>query len=332
MRVGVIGVGRIGSLHAAALAAHPEVDSLLLADADNARAAQVANRLGVEASTSVESVFGDVEAVAIAAPTSFHAELIHRAADVDLPTFCEKPIALDLATTARVVDHVSAAGIPLQMGFNRRFDAGFRRAHEMVASGRLGTLYLVRTGTHDPEPPPPDYIPHSGGIFTDMHIHDFDAVRFVTGREVEEVYADGSVLISESFKRFDDVDVTATVLRLAGGALGIVSGSRHDPLGYDIRMELFGSKDSVAVGVDDRTPLRSLEPDVPPPPGPAYPSFQERFADAYRAELDAFMEMAQGRMESPCTAEDAQAALRIAAAAARSRAEHRPVRLTEIAP
>jgi myo-inositol 2-dehydrogenase / D-chiro-inositol 1-dehydrogenase len=332
LHVGLLGAGRIGAFHARMLQALPGVDRLTITDADAERAAQVAAELGVASAPSAHAlVDAGAEALVIAAATAAHAELIHLGADAGLPTFCEKPIALDLETTDAVVEHVEKAGVALQIGFQRRFDPGYLAARHLVASGELGRLYAVRLATHDPAPPHDAYIASSGGIFRDLHIHDFDALRWATGQEVVEVYADGSVLHDERFARHGDVDVAAAVLRLADGALGIVSGARHDPRGYDVRMELFGSGDSVAVGVDPRTPLRSLEPGVPPSPVPGYRGFMERFATAYQAELVAFLEVAQGRAASPCTGADARSALLIAMAADRSLAEHRPVRLEEVA-
>jgi myo-inositol 2-dehydrogenase/D-chiro-inositol 1-dehydrogenase len=318
----------MGVVHAQTLRSQGE--AVVVADADEGRAQAVGSEIGAEV-LPVEGLLRSVDAVVIAAASSVHAELIHACADFGLPAFCEKPISLDLASTVAAVRAVRGAGTVLQMGFQRRFDAGYRAAHDMMRDGSLGTLYVARMAGHDPEPPHEDYIPVSGGIFRDFSVHDFDALRFVTGREVEEVYADGSVIGFPQFAEYGDVDTAAAILRLQGGALGILSVTRHDPLGYDIRMELFGSGDSVAVGLDGRTPLRSIEPGVPPPPGPAYRNFRERFADAYRAEMLAFVDVAQGRRENPCTAEDALEALRIAIACDRSRQDHRPVRLEEVA-
>jgi myo-inositol 2-dehydrogenase/D-chiro-inositol 1-dehydrogenase len=331
MRVGVIGVGRMGQTHVATLSSIDEVESVSITDADAPRAEEVAAQAGVAMVETAEELLASVDAVVIAAASSAHAELIHASADAGLPTFCEKPITLDLASTAEVVEHVRTAGIPLQMGFQRRFDPGFRAAHDLVADGSLGTLYVVRMAGHDPAPPHEEYIPASGGIFRDFSVHDFDALRFVTDQETVEVYADGAVIAFPQFERYDDVDTAVATLRLSGGSFGILSVTRHDPLGYDIRMEILGSGDSVAVGWDDRLPLRSVEPGASPAPADAYRGFQERFAEAYRAEMAAFVEVAAGRQQSPCTAEDALEAMRVAVACDVSRAEHRPVRLEEVA-
>ena len=217
------------------------------------------------------------------------------------------------------------------MGFQRRFDAGFAAARDLVAAARSARSTSCGWRATTPRRPTRTYIPASGGIFRDFSVHDFDALRFVTGQETVEVYADGAVLNFPQFARYGDVDTGVVALRLSEGSFGILSVTRHDPLGYDIRMELLGSGDSVVVGWDDRLPLRSVEPGGPPAPADAYANFQQRFAEAYRAEMSAFVEVAAGRRESPCTAEDALEAMRVAVACDRSREEHRPVRLEEVA-
>ncbi|HEY7283743.1 MAG TPA: Gfo/Idh/MocA family oxidoreductase [Actinomycetota bacterium] len=329
MRIGVIGVGRMGMVHAVTLRSVPGVE-LAIADADRDRAEQVGGELGVDVAADVESLISSSDAVVVAAATDAHADLVHAAADASLPVFCEKPISLDLESTADVVAHIDRAGVPFMMGFQRRFDAGYVAACEAVRRGDVGTVYVVRMSGHDPAPPPEGYIASSGGIFRDFGVHDFDALRFVTGQEVTSVYADGAVVGFPVFESYGDVDTAVAALRLSGGSLGILSATRHDPLGYDIRMELIGSRDSVAVGVDERTPLRSLEPDAPRTAATPYRDFQDRFQGAYRAEIEAFVEVASGRRESPCTAQDALESLRIAVACDRSRAERRPVELGEV--
>jgi myo-inositol 2-dehydrogenase / D-chiro-inositol 1-dehydrogenase len=329
VRIGVIGVGRMGRVHATTLASVPGVE-VLLADADQQRAEELGRELGVEVSAGVEELLRSSEAVVVAAATDAHADLVHAAADASLPTFCEKPISLDLESTGDVVAHVEKSGIPFMMGFQRRFDAGYVAARDLAHAGDLGTMYVVRMAGHDPAPPPEVYIASSGGLFRDFSVHDFDALRFVTGQEVESVYADGGVLGFPVFATYGDVDTAAVLLRLSGGTLGILSVTRHDPLGYDIRMEIIGSKDSVAVGWNDRTPLRSLEAGWTARTD-YYRDFQDRFIDAYRAEMAWFVGVAAGERESPCTAQDALEALRIAVACDRSRAEGRPVALEEVA-
>jgi myo-inositol 2-dehydrogenase / D-chiro-inositol 1-dehydrogenase len=328
LHVGLIGAGRIGVFHARTLQGLAGVGSLTIADADPGRASQVADELGAHAAESSEAlVESGVDALVIACATPGHAPSLRLAAHAGVPAFCEKPVALDLPTMDGVVEDVERAGILVQIGFQRRFDAGYRAAHDAVASGAVGRILVMRAATHDPSPPPEEYIAASGGIFRDLHIHDFDAVRFVSGEEVAEIYADGAVLETPWFEQYGDLDAAAAVLRLKGGGLVIVSGTRHDPLGYDVRLEVFGTADTIAAGVDRRSPIRSVEPGAERPEGPAYRNFLERFETAYRSELAAFVETVRGGGPSACSVHEARAALCVALAADRSRAERRPVPL-----
>jgi myo-inositol 2-dehydrogenase/D-chiro-inositol 1-dehydrogenase len=329
MRVALLGAGRIGRLHARLLADLIGPESLTVADADPARAADVASAVGA-AAQGVEEAIDAAEALVIAASTTAHAALIRAGLARRIPIFCEKPVAPDLADTKRLVREIEEAGVPFQLGFQRRFDAAYREARRLIESGELGRVYVIRLAGHDPEPPHESYIPESGGIFQDFSVHDFDVTRWLTGCEVEQVYADGGVLGFEVFAKYGDVDTAVATLRLTDGTLGVLTVARHDPLGYDIRTEIFGSRDSVSVGLGPRTPLRSVEPGVPPPQRPAWSRFLDRFADAYRDELAAFVQLASGDGESACTARDGVEALRIAVAATRSLHQHRPVRLSEV--
>ncbi|MFD7312522.1 Gfo/Idh/MocA family oxidoreductase [Streptomyces sp. NPDC059883] len=331
MRIGLIGTGRIGTFHADVLSRHPDVGSLVVADTDAERAAVVAARTGATAAPSVDEIFSQgVDAVVIASATSSHAELISRAARAGLPAFCEKPIALDLPGTLGALREVESAGTVLQLGFMRRFDAGYGAARELVRSGRLGRLHTVRAMTSDPAPPPAAYLPLSGGLYRDCLVHDFDIMRWVTGREVVEVYATGSDAGPAMFREAGDVDTAAVVLTLDDGTLATATATRCNGAGYDVRMELAGELDQVAVGLDDRTPITSAEPKAPPAPDSPWPGFLERFAPAYEAELDAFLKVVSGELENPCDGREALHALRIAEACERSRRERRPVRLSEI--
>ncbi|MER5552511.1 Gfo/Idh/MocA family oxidoreductase [Streptomyces sp. NPDC002793] len=332
MRIGLIGTGRIGSFHAGVLARHAAVDGLVVTDPDGARAARVAARTGATAVASAEDVFGAaVDAVVITSATAAHADLIGRAARAGLPAFCEKPIALDLAGTLGALREVDRAGSVLQLGFMRRFDAGYAAARAAVRGGALGRLHTVRATTSDPAPPPAAYLPLSGGLFRDCLVHDFDILRWVTGREVTEVYATGSDAGPAVFREAGDVDTAAALLTLDDGTLATATATRCNGAGYDVRMELAGERDQIAVGLDDRTPLTSAEPQGPPAPAKPWPGFLERFAPAYEAELDAFLRVAGGALPNPCDGREALHALRIAEACELSRERHRPVRMTEIA-
>jgi myo-inositol 2-dehydrogenase/D-chiro-inositol 1-dehydrogenase len=312
VHIGLVGAGRIGAFHARTLAALPAVDQVTVADLDPERG---------DVATAEELVVAGVDALVIATPTALHGALLRLAASAGLPAFCEKPVALELELLDEVIADVERAGTLVPGGFQRRFDEGYRAARDAVRSGAAGTLLVLRAATHDPFPPSEHYIAGSGGIFRDLHIHDFDAIRFVTGEEVVEVYADGAVRETAWFADHGDVDAAVAVLRLAGGALAVVTGTRRDPLGYDVRLEVFGTCDSLAVGVDAMTPLHP--PGSPRPRG--YRDFLDRFESAYRAELAAFVEAVQSGGPSPCPLGEARAALAIAVAADRSRAEGRPV-------
>lgn len=330
MRIGLLGTGRIGSFHAGVLARHPSVRELVVADADPERAAAVATRTGARAAATADEVFeAGVDAVVIASATSAHAALIGRAARAGLPAFCEKPVALDLPGTLDALRAVERAGTVLQLGFMRRFDAGYLAARAAVREGALGRLHTVRTVTSDPEPPPAAYLPLSGGLFRDCLIHDFDMVRWVTGREVVRVYATGADAGPGMFRAAGDVDTAAALLTLDDGTLVTSTATRCNGAGYDVRMELAGERDQLAVGLDERTPLTPAERrgsgDAKP-----WPGFLERFAPAYEAELDAFVRLVRGEGRNPCDGTEALHALRIAEACERSRRQGRPVDPAEI--
>ncbi|MGW0086763.1 Gfo/Idh/MocA family protein [Streptomyces sp. NPDC003393] len=332
MRIGVIGTGRIGAVHANTLSRHRDVGSLILTDADPARAQALAHRLGETAAPGVDEIFTwGVDAVVITTATSAHAELIGRAARSGLPVFCEKPIALDLPGTLHALAEVEAAGTILQMGFQRRFDAGYAGAREAVRSGRLGRLHTVRALTSDQAPPAAAWLPLSGGLFRDTLIHDFDVLRWVTGREVVDVYATGSDAGPAMFREAGDVDTCAALLTLDDGTLATATATRLNGAGYDVRMELAGELDQIVVGLDDRTPIASTEPTGPPAADKPWTGFLERFGAAYEAELYAFVELVRGERPNPCDGREALQALRIAEACELSRHEHRAVGLTEIA-
>ncbi len=328
MRIGLIGTGRIGAIHAETL--RPLVDELLLYDIDDVRSKEVAERLGAELAPSVEVVLEASEAVVIASSAETHVPLLHRAAEAGIAAFCEKPIALDLESSWSAVEAVERAGIPVQIGFQRRFDQGYRAIRDQVATGELGTVYVLRHVSHDYETPPETYVAGSGGIYRDNLIHDWDVARYITGEEVEEVYATGSVLVADYFATHGDVDTAVAVLRFTSGTLGLVSAVRYDPVGYDVRVEVFGSKSTVAAGWNERTPVVPADPGTAPPDDP-YRTWTSRFGQAYRAEMEAFLELVEsGKQGIAATAHDAHQALRVAEASVLSRREGRAVRLEEV--
>jgi myo-inositol 2-dehydrogenase/D-chiro-inositol 1-dehydrogenase len=331
MRVGLLGVGRLGASHAETLRSLPDVDEIRIHDADAARARETATKVKGRAVDSADAALDGVDAVVIVTPTDTHSALIKKAMDARLPTFCEKPIAIGIDETKDIVAHVKRTGGRLQIGFQRRFDAGYLAARRELREGRLGTVYSFSMTSRDRLPPPDAYIKTSGGQFKDQMIHDFDITRWLFADEVEEVTAWGSTLGHPTYDAMRDVATSAVLLRLRSGAIGTIIAARHNEAGYDIRVEINGGKDTIAIGLDPRTPVRSVERDAPRLAGPPYPTFFVRFGDAYRAELEHFLRFARGEAPNPCTAEDALEALRIAEAAGRSWREHRAVRLSDVA-
>jgi len=330
MRIGLAGVGRIGAFHAGILTGLPGVDSVIVADADGARAREVAERLHLEVAGSAEALLrSGPDAFVITAPTRAHPELIVAGAEAGIPVFCEKPVAPDVETTLDVIKRVGDGAV-VQVGFQRRFDAGYGAARAALRSGALGWVHTLRATTLDPAPPPASYIATSGGLFRDCGVHDFDAIRWITGREVGEVYAAGANRGAEFFRAAGDVDTMSVVLTLDDDSLAVVSNTRYNGAGYDVRLEVLGSRDSIGVGLDDRLPLRSAEPATSFPAAAPYPSFMERFADAYRRELAAFVDLAARGGESPCPMQDALEAAYVAEACEASLARHRPVRVSEV--
>jgi len=331
MRIGILGLGRIGSFHAETLSRLDAVGSLVVCDPVASAAASAAERFGATAVDSPDAVLASgVDGLVIAAATDAHPALIIAAVKAGVPVFCEKPVARTVDESLDVLRVTVDSGVEVQIGYNRRFDAGCVAARNAVESGELGKLHTVRSTTLDPAPPPAAYVAASGGIFRDCSVHDFDIVRWVTGREVTEVYAVGGNRGAEYIAKAGDVDTASSILTLDDGTLAVISNSRHNARGYDVRLELHGMKDSIAVGLEDKLPLRSVEPGTTFPAGTPHHFFMDRFADAYRAELTAFTEVVAGRSISPCTVADAIEATWIAEACTLSLADHRPVRLEEL--
>ncbi|MEU7261752.1 Gfo/Idh/MocA family oxidoreductase [Streptomyces rimosus] len=331
MKIGLIGTGRIGAFHAETLKSVPGVDRIVVADADAARAGVLADTLGVEAAETLPQMYADgLDGVVITAATSAHAELIHQALDAGVPVFCEKPVALDVPGTVAVVERAQAASVPVQIGFQRRFDRGYQAAREALRSGDLGWIHTLRACTSDQSPPPAVYIPTSGGLFRDCSIHDFDILRWLTGREVVSVYAQGANRGASFFADGDDVDTCAALLRFDDDTLATVTATRYNGAGHDVRLEVCGSKGARIVGLDDRAPLPSAEPHVSWQRSAPYTTFMERFHDAYVTELGAFVDVAAGRADSPCSPAEALEALYIAEACDRSCRTGEPVRVADV--
>ena len=331
LRIGVIGVGRIGRMHAE-LIAHQVSGAALAAvfDSYEPAARGVAAELGVPAVGSVDDIFGgDLDAVAICSSSDTHVDLLVAAAEAGKAVFCEKPVSLDLAELGRALDAVEAAGVPFQIGFNRRFDAGHASVQEAVRSGVIGETHLVRISSRDPAPPPLEYVKTSGGLFLDMMIHDFDMARFITGREVVEVFARGAVRVDEAFAQAGDIDTALVTLVHEDGCLTAIDNSRRAAYGYDQRVEAFGSE-GMAVSENPRAHAGTvLTADGERRPALPY-FFLERYLPSYIREWQAFVEAVKNGTPPPASIGDARAPLVIGLAALRSLREGRAVAIEEM--
>jgi inositol 2-dehydrogenase len=316
VRLGLVGLGRMGRFHAANLAGRiPGARLVRVADAAEDLARENAVRLGEVAwSTRYEELLEDnaVEAVVVASPTHLHAQMVEAAATAGKHVFCEKPISQDLGHTYEVIEAVRAAGVKLQVGFQRRFDPDYRAAKERISGGHIGEVYLFRTTLRDMRSPGFDYIEDSGGFFADVTVHDFDAARWLVG-EITEVTAAGAALSDPGFEEVGDIDNAVITLRFAGGALGVIDNSRVAGYGYECSSEILGHRGTLRIDNPRRVSVEALTP------GRAcrdYVSdFIERFAEAYRGEMEHFVRVVRGEAEPEPNGADAAAAAVLARAA-----------------
>jgi myo-inositol 2-dehydrogenase / D-chiro-inositol 1-dehydrogenase len=322
LRIAVIGIGRIGSLHAALLAGRVEGAELAaVADIDADRAGELASRLRVPALGVDEAIGADVDAVAVCSSTDAQVGLVVAAAEAGRQVFCEKPVAYSLAELDRAIDATERAGVLFHVGYNRRFDPGHSAVRDAVATGEVGELHLVRITSRDPEPPPAGYV-SPGGLLGDTTIHDFDMARFVTGSEVAEVFARGAVRVATTAE--GDLDTAVVVLQHADGTITAIDNSRSAVYGYDQRVEAFGSKGMAASGqrreheavVWDARGGRSA---------PLQRFFVERYEESYTRQWSAFVAAVRAGGPAPVDGRDARAALAIALAARRSVDQGQPV-------
>jgi myo-inositol 2-dehydrogenase/D-chiro-inositol 1-dehydrogenase len=332
VRIGLLGCGRIGAMHADLIATR--VDGIELGavyDVYEPAATAVRDAHGARACESPDELIAadDVDAVAICTSTDTHIDLLVAAATAGKPVFIEKPLSLDLDEVDRGVAAVRGAGIPVQVGFNRRFDASHRAVRDRVVAGDIGDVHIVRITSRDPAPPPISYIEVSGGIFNDMTIHDFDMARFVTGSEVVEVYAQGAVRVDPAIGAAGDHDTVVVMMRHANGAITTIDNSRQAVYGYDQRVEAFGSA-GMAVSENPQTNTTTYRSADGGQLSTIPYFFLERYIPSYLAEWSAFVEMVRDGAPSPVTIDDGRAPLVIGIAAGLSAREGRPVATSEI--
>ena len=324
------GAGRIGAIHAANIAQMQGARLKFLVDVDPAAAAALAERHGATV-TSREDALADPEvgAVVIASSTDTHADLAIAAARAGKAIFCEKPIDLALDRVDACLAAVTKAGVPMFVGFNRRFDPSFRAVRERIDSGAIGDVEQVVISSRDPGLPPIEYLAVSGGLFPDMTIHDFDMGRWLLGEEPEEVFAYGSSLVDPAVAGAGDIDSAMVIMRTPSGRLCHINNSRRATYGYDQRIEVHGSKGRLLADNLKPTSVELADGDAVTTEKPLY-FFLERYAEAYKAEMAAFVTAVTDGTSVPVGAKDGRQALVLAEAAFRSLREKRPVAVSEI--
>jgi myo-inositol 2-dehydrogenase/D-chiro-inositol 1-dehydrogenase len=334
LRVGVIGAGRIGKIHAQNLATRIHgAEVVTIADVDLKAAQDLAAQVHIPTAVDDYRVIltdPTIEAVAICSSTDTHARIVVETAQAGKHIFCEKPIDLQLDKIDAALEAVEKAGVKLQIGFNRRFDPNFRKVRTMVAEGKIGTPHIIRITSRDPAPPPLSYVKVSGGLFLDMTIHDFDMARYLSGSEVEEVYTAAGVMVDPAIGEAGDVDTAVITLRFANGAIGTIDNSRKAVYGYDQRVEVFGSEGMVQA--HNNTPDNDVyfNQEGVHSAKPLY-FFLERYMESFISEMKEFVQSIREDKTPPVTGLDGRIPVVIGMAAKKSYMEHRPVKLSEIA-
>jgi myo-inositol 2-dehydrogenase/D-chiro-inositol 1-dehydrogenase len=333
LHIGIIGAGRIGRVHAETLAFRvPEAKIVAIADVNREAAQELAARCNIpKVTVSSADIIADpqIEAVLICSSTNTHADLIVQAAKAGKHIFCEKPIAYNLKQIDQALAAVKTAGVQLQIGFNRRFDANFARVRQALANGEIGTPNLMHIISRDPAPPPLSYVKVSGGIFMDMTIHDFDMARFLICDEVDEIYTAAGVRVDPEIGKAGDLDTALVVMRFRNGVIGTIDNCRKAPYGYDQRVEILGSEGKIATEncypnqavVSDGM---SVYKDLP------LNFFMERYTESFTRELQSFVAAIREKRTTEVTGIDGRIPVVMALAARKSYDEHRPVRLKEV--
>ncbi|AEB76620.1 inositol 2-dehydrogenase [Clostridium botulinum] len=333
LKVGIIGAGRIGKVHTESITKYvPNAEVKAIADPFmNDATAEWAKSMGVkETYKDYKEILNDpeIEAVLVCSSTNTHSQISIEALQAGKNVFCEKPVDHDLGRIKKVLEEVEKSGKKFQVGFNRRFDHNFKAIKDAVLAGKVGDPHIIRVTSRDPEAPPAEYVKVSGGIFLDMTIHDFDMVRFLSGSEVEEVYANGAVLVDPAIGEAGDIDTAIITLKFANGALGVIDNSRRAAYGYDQRAEVFGSKGSVATANDTlSTAVISTEEGIASEK-PLY-FFLERYMQSFAEEVRQFVNAIVNDTEVPVNANDGLQPVLIGLAAKKSLEEGRPVKLSE---
>ncbi|PTJ53433.1 inositol 2-dehydrogenase [Mammaliicoccus sciuri] len=303
---GVIGAGRIGQLHINYLRTHKDVKIKWISDLYCDKMEDWIKKAGIDNKTKDHmDIINDpeVDVVVICSPTDTHVDIIKEASAKGKHIFCEKPISLSIDEAKIALEAVKESNVKLQMGFNRRFDKNFKELRNILNKGELGNIQTLRITSRDPEPPPVEYIKRSGGLFMDMMIHDFDMARYLMQSEITEVYATGGALVNPEIAQYDDIDTALVTLKFENGSMAMIENCRRSVYGYDQRVEVLGDKGAIDVGNEQTTTLNYHRAEGISKDNPPY-FFLERYSNAYKVEMDGFIEAILNDTDVICSIED----------------------------
>lgn len=311
MKIAILGSGRMGDIRAQVLKQSGADITIINRTAE--RAIALAKKLDCAYSDFSLLSRETFDGYVVATATNSHLAHLNQLIPLGKPILCEKPISLNVDETEQVILDAKKFGTQIQIGFQRRFDPAFQAAEKLVRDGSVGTLYSMHLYAHDHQPSTLEFLEGSGGIFRDLHVHDFDVVRWITGGEIVKVYATQAVRDHQQYAKFGDADVSLISLTTSNGVQVAITGTRHDPVGHDVRFEVFGSKDSLAVGLNSKTPIHSVGSDLKFAEV-SYKGFIERFQEAFELETQSFAKLIAGEITNPCEPFAARQALRVAVA------------------
>ena len=329
MRIAVFGAGRMAEIRIEDMVKDARIKNISVINRSPEKAELLKSRFGVEIVSEKDFKPQDFDSYVITTGTSHHAQALDLVLGPNRKILCEKPIALELADTDAVLDRAKKAGAEIQVGFQRRFDPPIAKAKQIIDSGSVGTMYHIRFISNDIEPSSREFLAGSGGVFRDLHVHDFDLAEWLCDEPIAEVFATRRVREFQQYAEFDDGDVSLIHAMTQSGVQISISGTRHDPRGHDVRFEVFGSKDSLSAGFSPRTPLNLLDSGIELSTSP-YTGFVDRFREAFREETKAYIEWIAGNRNNPCPPDSARSGICVAIACEISAREKRVVKVAEV--
>ncbi len=315
MRIAVIGAGRMGAIRSEDLISSG-ADVTIFSRRDDA-SRELAVKLKCDSGSYSDLFSQSFDGYVVATATNSHIEILEKLIPLGKPILCEKPISLTVEETDLVIEKCAKYGTEIQVGFQRRFDPPIALAAKAISSGEVGTLYAMHMYAHDHQPSTLEFLEGSGSIYRDLHVHDFDLIRWLTQSEISKVYATQAVREHQQYAKYEDADVSLISLTTESGVQVAITGTRHNPVGHDVRFEVFGSRDSIAVGLNQKTPIHDIEGQLNFAPV-RYKGFIERFREAFASESEAFHRFTKGEIANPCPPNSAREALRVAIACEQS--------------